>query len=171
MIIPNTPPLSVLLQADGVALTIVNHKNEMRGETIHQHALPGQTTCPVRALARRVAAVVAATQNYDAPMSRLTTPDDPTEHATAGMVCTAVRQLVRDLKLHCQGIHVCNVTSHSLRAGGAMVMKLNGCDLVTIMKAGRWMSLTFLTYIRNQIAHLGVNVRAQMANPVLFFCF
>ena len=171
VIIPNTAPLSVLLQADGVAMTIDNQKNGTRGETIHQHALPGQILCPVRALTRRVAAVMAATRDYDAPLSRLATPDRPTEHATAGMIRTAVRQSVRDLKLHRQGIRACDVASHSLRAGGAMAMKLNGCDLVTIMKAGRWTSLTFLTYIHNQIAHLGANVTARKANPVPFFCF
>ena len=52
-----------------------------------------------------------------------------------------------------------------------MAMKLNGCDLVTIMKTGRWTSLTFLTYIHNQIAHLGANISARMANPVPFFSF
>ena len=30
-------------------------------------------------------------------------------------------------------------------------MKLNGCDLISIMKAGRWTSLTFPTYIHNQL--------------------
>jgi hypothetical protein len=171
IIIPNTSPLSALLQADGVAMTIDNQKNGTRGETIHQHALPGRIVCPVRALARRVAAVVAATRSYDAPLSRLATADRPDGHATAGMIRTAVRKSVRDLKLHRQGIRACDVASHSLRAGGAMAMKLNGCDLVTIMKAGRWTSLTFLTYIHNQIAHLGANVTARMANPVPFFCF
>jgi hypothetical protein len=101
----------------------------------------------------------------------LATPDQPTEHATAGIIRTAVRQSVRDLKLHRKGICACNVALHLLRAGGAMAMKLNGCDLVTIMKAGRWASLTFLTYIHNRITHLGANVTARMANYVPCFCF
>ena len=52
-----------------------------------------------------------------------------------------------------------------------MAMKLNGCDLITIMKTGRWTSLTFLTYIHNQIAHLGANITHRMARPVPFFSF
>ena len=52
-----------------------------------------------------------------------------------------------------------------------MAMKLDGCDLITITKTGRWTSLTFLTYIHNQIAHLGANVTHRMANPVSFFSF
>jgi hypothetical protein len=45
-------------------------------------------------------------------------------------------------------------------------MKLNGCDLISIMKAGRWTSLTFLTYIHNQVAHLGANITHRMATRV-----
>ena len=50
-----------------------------------------------------------------------------------------------------------------------MAMKLNGCDLIQIMKAGRWTSLIFLTYIHNQIAHLGANISQRMATHVPFF--
>ena len=52
-----------------------------------------------------------------------------------------------------------------------MAMKLNGCDLITIIKQGRWTSLTFLTYIHNQIAHLGANITRRMATHVPFFGF
>ena len=52
-----------------------------------------------------------------------------------------------------------------------MALKLKGCNLITIMKTGRWTSLTFLTYIHNQIVHLGANVAACMATSVPFFSF
>ena len=87
------------------------------------------------------------------------------------MIRSTVRSAVRDLGLHRQGIKAEDVGSHSLRAGGAMAMKLNGCDLISIMKTGRWTSLTFLTYILNQIAHLGANVTQRMAHPVPFLSF
>ena len=87
------------------------------------------------------------------------------------MVRSEVRSAVVDLKLSRQGISAARVGSHSLRAGGAMAMKLNGCDLISIMKTGRWTSLTFLTYIHNQIAHLGANITHRMATAVPFFCF
>ena len=165
-ILPNTAPLHVLLQADGVALRIDNQKNGTRGETIHQHALPGNIICPVCALARRVASIMSTTSVQDAPISTLATG-----HATAAMIRNKVRAAVRDLQLHRQGIKVADVGSHSIRAGGAMAMKLNGCDLITIMKTGRWTSLTFLTYIHNQIAHLGANICQRMAQSVPFFSF
>ena len=166
IIIPNTAPLQTLMQANGVALCIDNQKNGTRGETVHQHALPHSAICPVQALARRVASIMSASSHQDVPISTLASG-----HATALMIRTQVRQAVRDLKLYRQGIKVANVGSHSLRAGGAMAMKLNGCDLITIMKTGRWTSLTFLTYIHNQIAHLGANITHRMAQPVPFFSF
>ena len=44
--------------------------------------------------------------------------------------------------------------------------------IITIMKTGRWTSLTFLAYLfHNQIAHLGANITHRMARPVPFFCF
>ena len=36
-----------------------------------------------------------------------------------------------------------DVSSHSLRAGGAMAMHLNGAKPLDIMKQGRWKSYTF----------------------------
>ena len=52
-----------------------------------------------------------------------------------------------------------------------MALKLNNLDIITIMKMGQWISLTFLTYIHNQIAHLGANISARMATHVPFFGF
>jgi hypothetical protein len=46
------------------------------------------------------------------------------------------------------------VSSHSLRAGGAMALKLSGSSDSTIMRVGRWTSLTYLTYIHTQIEAL-----------------
>jgi len=171
LIIPNSSPLASLLEADGVALCIDNQKNGTRGETTYQHALPGRLISVTDALARRVAAVMAATGNEASPISLLAAEDNTTGHASAKMIRTAVRKAVRDLGLRRQGIKAEDVGSHSLKAGGAMAMKLNGCDMVQIMKAGRWTSLTFLTYIHNQIAHLGANIGQRMATHVPFFSF
>ena len=50
-----------------------------------------------------------------------------------------------------------------------MAMKLHGLDDTTIMKQGRWTSLTFLQYIHNQIAHLALDISKRMSIPLLFF--
>ena len=171
LVIPTTAPLHSLLEADGVALCISNQKNGTRGETIYHHALRGQSICPVAALARRVESIMATTNDPSLPLSLLCTGDERHRHVTASMVRMAIRGAVAATGLSQRGILPSRVGSHSLRAGGAMAMKLNGCDLITIMKTGRWTSLTFLTYIHNQIAHLGANITHRMAQPVPFFSF
>ena len=80
----------------------------------------------------------------------------------------AVRDTAKTLKLHEQAIDPDLVGAHSLRAGGAMALKLHGYDDTTIMKMGRWTSLTFLQYIHNQIAHLSKDISAKMSIPLPF---
>ena len=60
------------------------------------------------------------------------------------------------------------VDLHSLRAGGAMALKLHGKSNTTIMNMGRWSSLMFLMYIHNQIGHLSKDLSAKMNHPVHF---
>ena len=79
-----------------------------------------------------------------------------------------IRQAVHDLKLEDSGINPDLIGVHSLRAGGAMALKLQGASDTTIMKMGRWTSLTFLQYIHNQIAHLNRNISHQMSKRIQF---
>ena len=81
---------------------------------------------------------------------------------------TMVRQVARSLRLQDQAIDPDLIGAHSLRAGGAMALKLHGYDDTTIMKMGRWTSLTFLQYIHNQIAHLPKDILSQMSIPFPF---
>ena len=81
---------------------------------------------------------------------------------------TNIRQAVHDLNLAQSGINPDLIGVHSLRAGGAMALKLQGASDTTIMKIGRWTSLTFLQYIHNQIAHLNKNILLQMSKRIKF---
>ena len=81
---------------------------------------------------------------------------------------TNLRQSVKDLNLHLGGIDPDLVGVHSLRAGGAMALKLHGENDTTIMKTGRWTSLTFLQYIHNQIAHLSKDLSKKMGTHIKF---
>ena len=67
---------------------------------------------------------------------------------------TVIRESIAALNLYKGGIDPDLIGVHSLRAGGAMALKLHGASDTTIMKTGHWTSLTFLEYIHNQIAHL-----------------
>ena len=58
--------------------------------------------------------------------------------------------------------------THSLRAGGAMALKLNGVSDTTIKKSGRWTSMAFLQYLHNQIGHLSAGISRPMEKKVPF---
>ena len=47
-----------------------------------------------------------------------------------------------------------------------MAMKLHGESDTTIMKMGRWTSLTFLQYIHNQIVHLSTDLSNKMSTQL-----
>ena len=67
-----------------------------------------------------------------------------------------------------QGYDLKRVSTHSLRASGAMALKLQGVADSTIMKIGRWTGLTFLTYIHSQIGALNVGLANRMATRIHF---
>ena len=80
----------------------------------------------------------------------------------------AIRTAVKHLNLHKQGIDPDLVGVHSLRAGGAMALRLNGADDTTIMKMGRWTSLTFLQYLHNQIDHFSAGLSEKMSTKLSY---
>ena len=87
---------------------------------------------------------------------------------SAAMINTAIKHAVINLHLENQGLHPHFVSSHSLRAGGAMAMHLNGISDNTIKKMGRWSSDTFLMYIHEQIAAFSKGISQKMSKDVDF---
>ena len=51
---------------------------------------------------------------------------------------------------------------HSIRAGGAMAMFLSGVNEIIIQRVGRWASLAFLEYIREQVESFTIGVLQKM---------
>ena len=76
--------------------------------------------------------------------------------------------MARVLGLDKQGLDADLLGAHSLRAGGAMALKLMGVADTIIMKHGRWSGLTFLMYIHNQIAHLSCDLSQKMSIDMPF---
>ena len=87
---------------------------------------------------------------------------------TSDNITLAVKVAVLKLNLAEQGITPNDVGSHSLRAGGAMALKLNGVSDTMIKKAGRWTSMAFLQYIHSQIGHLSAGLLLKMNTQVPF---
>ena len=145
-------PLPTLLTADAATLKISNQKNGRMGQTIHQESIQANH-CPVKALARRLSHILNNGGNDDTLICMYKNNENISAVTPADLI-QAIRASVRALKLHKAGIDPDIVGVHSLRAGGAMALKLHSESDTTIMKHGRWSGLTFLQYIHNQIGHL-----------------
>jgi hypothetical protein len=165
-ILPRTSPLKMLLTAHSCTLKITNQKNGQMGQTIHHHAT-GFNNCPVKAVAHRIHHILSNKGNTSNMLCDVWT-DAGWYQITPTDMIIKVRAAVKALKLEEGGIQASLVGVHSLRAGGAMALKLTGADDTTIMKMGRWTSLTFLQYIHEQIAHLSADLSTQMSTQIEF---
>jgi hypothetical protein len=165
-IIPRSSPLNVLLACDAATLKINNQKNGRMGDTIHHEAVNIEC-CPVKALAMRVHHVLSNGGNEDSLLCDYFI-DSCSYSIESEDIINLVREAATKLNLAEFAIDPNLLGSHSLRAGGAMALKLHGFDDTTIMKMGRWTSLTFLQYIHNQIAHLSKDVADKMSQPLPF---
>jgi hypothetical protein len=163
LVLPNTTPFAQLVLAESVTLYLDNQKNGQRGATIHHTACPSWF-CPVKALARRVANIVAQGCEPLTPLSFV----GPGIHVIAKNVNALVHRAAMETNLVAQGYDLQRVGSHSLRASGAMALKLQGIDDSLIMKIGRWTGLTFLTYIHAQIGALNTGLAQRMATRIHF---
>jgi hypothetical protein len=168
-IIPRRSSLLDLLGCTSVTLKITNQKNGRMGGTIHQKAT-GDVHCPVRALARRIHHINTHTTDDSTadPLLCAFFANDDWDSIVSADIIRMVRAAVKLLHLHKNGIDPDLVGAHSLRAGGAMALRLHGFDDTTIMKMGRWTSLTFTQYIHNQIAHLAEDMSHKMSMPLPF---
>ena len=140
------------------------------GGTIHQEAI-NKDCCPIKALAYRVNHILTHGGTDDSLLcSYYLTKDKKSKckQITSADIIRTIRSATKVLKLDKQAIDPDLVGAHSLRAGGAMALKLHGYDDTTIMKVGRWTSLTFLQYVHNQIAHLAKDVSKKMSIPLPF---
>jgi hypothetical protein len=168
-ILPRTSSLEELFSANSCTLKITNQKNGRMGQTIHHHATHN-SNCPVRALARRVHHVLSNSGTTDNLLCDVMSSADTSEwiQITPADMIKHIRAAVTTSGLTNRGISPDLVGVHSLRAGGAMALKLTGSSDTTIMKMGRWTSLTFVNYIHEQIAHLSADLSQQMSTQLEF---
>lgn len=162
-VLPHTSPLHVLTNADQVVLTIDNQKNGHRGESINHYKVRTGLD-PVAPLARRIKEIYANNMPSSTPLSFVS----PGQHVTAPDILQAVRAAAMRSNLPAKGYDLHRIGAHSLRASGAMALRLNGYSGDEIMKIGRWRCSTFLTYIHSQIGALNKGVSTKMARLITF---
>jgi hypothetical protein len=156
-------PCAILSNAASVTLYLDNQNNGQRGATIH-HEATGQWFCPVRALARRVSDILTHGCPPQTPLSYIS----PGKHVTSSDIVALTRHAARITNLQAQGYDLTHVGSHSLRASGAIALKLAGESDSTIMMIGRWTGSTFLTYIHTQIGALNAGIPRRMSTRIHF---
>jgi hypothetical protein len=164
---PHLPLHTLLQRCTAATLRISNQKNGRRNQTIH-HEATNTLTCPIAALARRVHHIATHTQDPTTMIGTyFTSPKHPAQQVTPGEITAALRNTTNVLGLDKYNIHPGDVSTHSLRAGGAMALHLGGASAHTIQILGRWSSDTFLLYIHQQIAAFSAGLSTAMsATPI-----
>jgi integrase len=164
-ILPHSASLATLRTADAVRLYLDNQKNGQRGATMHHTARPSPF-CPVKALAARVHHLFQiAPASPEMPLSFVGLGT----YVTSSHITLAVRESVVLSGLLNSGYSPSRVSAHSLRASGAMALRLNNVGEDIIKKLGRWSSSTWLTYIHAQISTLTAGLSERMAVHHVFY--
>ena len=162
-LIPHTASLATLLTCDAAMLTIDNQKNGERGSVMHHNARHGPF-CPVKALARTIKSILTLSDDQACPLSLFGIG----QHLVSRDVTTAIRHAAVRTGLYSQGYTSTRISAHSLRASGAMSLKLGGKSDTDIQLRGRWSSDTWKTYIHMQIAALSEGFSETMATEYMF---
>jgi len=166
-IIPYWADTARLSQATAASICIRLQKNGTRGETVSHHA-SGRADCPVRALSRVVQALRAHTHNQHTPIFTYWTPKGLSRKVHATDITQAIRDAATSMQLEKHGIQLKNISSHSLRSGGAMALHLAGAPAHTIRLMGRWKSDAFLAYLHTQLSCFSEGLSALMSTPQQF---
>ncbi len=141
-------------------------KNGTKGAVVHHEAI-GSPICPLTAMAHRVANIQQA-KSVTCQLNAVYSESGRCSQVSDRDIGIAVGWGATCDCLLTQGYTLNRISSHSLRAGGAMAMKLSGASDSTIMRVGRWSSLTYLTYIHLQIGALTAGLSKLMATQVRF---
>lgn len=160
---------SELLGLQAGTLRIMNQKNGIKNQTTHHNAINDPAkTCPVDNLIELTKDLRAMEATPETLLCAYRV-GDKTFHVTSNQITRTVKWLAKHCGLERKGFPIDRVGSHSLRAGGAMALKLNGVDIILIKKYGRWSSDTFLTCIHEQIAGLATGISSAMARDIKFY--
>ena len=130
---------------------------------------PAAHTCPIRALIQRIKHAQQYSHDTTQQLGTYFDNKGAKRILRPRTITNALRVAVKALNLESINIRASQVSSHSLRAGGATAMHINGVPDITIQKMGRWSSDTFLIYIRDQLFHFTNAVSSKMSNAFNMF--
>jgi hypothetical protein len=155
-----------LLEADAATKTPDNQKNGQWDAALHHNALPNNPMCPCKAPARPfIRGHLCAPTSANAILSL----HAPNKHISATQMAGVTRVAALRSVVWLQGCDLLRIGPLSLRASGAMQLKLNGESDSMIQKMGRWSSNTWLQCVHGQISCLASGMSARMAAPEMCF--
>lgn len=164
---PTLPEAQLLRECHAATFQLDNSKTGARNETIHHIRLPNDQTCPVAAIVRRLSHIYQHTQDETTIISAYyATPFTLKRHVTTSHVNTFLKKAVSTIPNF--DIPKARISSHSLRAGGAVAMHNSGISQHTIQIFGRWSSSTFMRYIHTQLSSFAVDLSRRMSTPIAF---
>jgi hypothetical protein len=124
IILPNNAPLDVLLTADTVTICLENQKNGHKNAVLH-HTSSNDATIN---LVRSAAMLINAVQSFPANTPNDTIVDDQNYilRITSDKIHSAIQIATTYNNLPAHGYSLSRISSHSIRSGGAMHLKLAG---------------------------------------------
>jgi hypothetical protein len=159
---------TLLRRCTAATLRISNQKNGKRNQAIH-HEAQQCDTCPAKALIRRIKHIHSHTSKPNTIISTYFPHGSRTGKLMRGSgINCALKAAVTKLNMKQHRVQVAQISSHSLRAGGAMALHLNNVPTHTIRKMVRWSSDTFLDYIQYLIAVFSRGLSTAMGKNILF---
>ena len=167
-IIPHTS--RELHTADSVSITFVSQKNDEDYEEVTQHKTPDAVLNPVRrwaSIIRRLNKIPGCDDST--PVNAYVDESGTLQFVKSTAVSMYLRASATAIGKDALGFKPEDISTHSLRAGGAMAMYLNDIPVYTIMLIGRWSSDAFLRYIRKQVQEFSRGVASRMIREEQFF--
>jgi hypothetical protein len=160
---------NLLAFADTVTLCFENQKNGEKFEEITQHKTGDPMFCPVLIWAN----IVQRVRSYPGTHGKTSVctyfEKGVLKELTSQIMNVLLKATVAAIGIDKLGFGPDDIGTHSIRAGAAMAMYLDGVPVFTIMLMGRWSSDAFLKYIRKQVEQFSHNVASRMIKNQHFY--
>ena len=165
-IIPHTGSPVAYGQATAASIIFQNQKNGVQGETIH-HDATHKLGCPVQALARIAYYIRLHTNDITTPICTYWDAKGSAHQIYSSAINEALKLAVKQLNPANFGIDPTQLSSHSLRSGGAMALHPAGEPSHTLRKLGRWQSDAFLSSLHTQLSCFNKGLSQKWQPPTI----
>ena len=154
---------SQIHSADLVLITFKFQKNQKKFQTVHMFNSGDKILNPVIAWAHTVTRLRSTIPNCsgDTKVCEFWSGSKIIE-ISSSQVRAHLRSIVELMGEASLGFHKDDIGLHSICSGGAMAMILSGVATIIIQRVGRWESLAFLEYIREQVESFTLGVSKKM---------